>query len=92
MKLNWNIIHCFAKIVKSSVIKERTWIILCKINVKRIFVSSDCKKFGWLTPKEMNRYRLLFGIAMLYFVRYICCPLKLQRAFDPWFPENKKGF
>lgn len=34
------------KIVKSSVIKERTWIILCKINVKRIFVSSDCKKSG----------------------------------------------
>lgn len=68
LKTNQNIIYCLAKIVKSSVIKERTGIILCKINVRRIFVSSDCKKYGWLIPKETNRYRLLFGIAMLYFI------------------------
>ena len=42
MRLNQNIIHCFAKVTKSSVIKEKTWIILRKINVKRIFVGKMC--------------------------------------------------
>lgn len=45
MNLNQNIKHCLAKLAKSSVIKERTWINQRKTYAKGIFVKKVCILF-----------------------------------------------
>ena len=59
MKLNQNIKHCLAKLAKSSVIKERTWINQRKTYAKGIFVNKSLR-FVHILLAEFNLH-LHFG-------------------------------
>lgn len=53
MKLNQDIMHCLAKLAKSSFIKERTWINQRKTYAKGIFVNKSLP-FVHIQPAEFN--------------------------------------
>ena len=52
MELNQNIMHCIAKLAKSSFIKERTWINQRKTYAKGIFVNKSLL-FVHIQPTEV---------------------------------------
>ena len=79
-----HIVHCLAKLAKSSVIKERTWINQRKTYAKGIFVNK-CMLFVHIQPTEVNLHSHFGNISSNFKttrVGYQCNSITLIQSYQ----------